>query len=696
MKQFFRTIKCGLLGAFLLLGFVAPLTFTSCENSHPEINISMEEDYSGIITAINQTNTALADKLANIESAIEAGTLKNAEALEAIKAAVASMEGTVAEKLAAIQAAVNDQTTSFETKMALIETALNDGFADVAEGQDLMKQALESLEGTIEDKLAAVEEAINDQTLSLETKLDLINATVEEGFASIKEGQDLIVAALEAIDGTLQDKMDALEKAIKAQTTTLAAKLAAIETAVKEGFADEVKALGLIKDAVKAVDGTLKSKLDALKQAVDDQTLALETKLAAIEAAVEEGFASEVEALGFIKDAIDALEGTVEEKLAAIEEAIKDQTLELKTKLQLIRVALEKGLTDANTTLGQIEEAIKAQNDSIGEIKGLLGEIVESVKGISEALSEDGAIDKDLKAIADSIGALRPDLAAIAATLINKDGVNIADLITTISDALAKDDEGKTVLDDMAELLEDLLEAITGKDPDDPHRGKINGFEYIEMGDGLKWAIQNIGAADSTQIGQFFAWGEIAPKTSFTWDTYKFMEAGKGEPKFITKYQQPDEYYDGIWYEGPGHRFVGDNKSILDKEDDVASALWGGTWRMPTEAEFAALGDRTKFTWERAFLSDGTQYGFKVTSKIPGYEGNSIVLIIGGYMTEEGLQADYTTSYYWTTNAITSNPTQDPQTATRLASAYMVSMGPGAFFSKINRYWGVSIRPVSY
>ena len=38
MKQFkFRSITCGLLGALLLLGAAAPLTFTSCENEHPEI-----------------------------------------------------------------------------------------------------------------------------------------------------------------------------------------------------------------------------------------------------------------------------------------------------------------------------------------------------------------------------------------------------------------------------------------------------------------------------------------------------------------------------------------------------------------------------------------------------------------------------------------------------------------------------------
>ena len=168
----FRTIKCGALAAFLMLGIAAPLTFTSCENAHPEINFSMESDFSGIIKALNDANTALADKLANIEAAVKEGTLKSSEALDAIKAAVASMEGTVAQKLAAIESAVKDQTTSFETKMALLETALSEGFASVAEGQDLMKQALESLEGTVEDKLAAVEEAVKDQTLSLETKLE--------------------------------------------------------------------------------------------------------------------------------------------------------------------------------------------------------------------------------------------------------------------------------------------------------------------------------------------------------------------------------------------------------------------------------------------------------------------------------------------------------------------------------------------
>lgn len=381
--KMFRTIKCGALAAFLMLGIAAPLTFTSCENAHPEINFSMESDFSGIIKALNDANTALADKLANIEAAIKDGTLKSSQALEAIKAAVSSMEGTVAQKLAAIESAVKDQTTSFETKMGLIETALTEGFASVADGQDLMKQALESLEGTIEDKLAAVEEAIKNQTLSLETKFNLINTTVEEGLASVAEGQDLIVEALEAIDGTIQDKMDALEEAVNSQTTSLAAKLAAIETAVKEGFADEAKALGLVKDAVKAVDGTLKDKLDGIKKAVDNQTTELSTALAAIAAALPEDMGDILEDIADALDKIntslgengaiasqlddlndalgeDGIQGILDSILDAIAGSVDPETGEVVTP------GLKDALEDIAAALAKIQDALNPKDEIDG------------------------------------------------------------------------------------------------------------------------------------------------------------------------------------------------------------------------------------------------------------------------------------------------------------------------------------------
>ncbi|MBQ2566175.1 MAG: hypothetical protein II552_03365, partial [Bacteroidales bacterium] len=62
MKQFKSiSIPCGLLCALLWLGMAAPLAFTSCENGHPELNVTLTSDYSTIIDAIKKVNTTLSD-----------------------------------------------------------------------------------------------------------------------------------------------------------------------------------------------------------------------------------------------------------------------------------------------------------------------------------------------------------------------------------------------------------------------------------------------------------------------------------------------------------------------------------------------------------------------------------------------------------------------------------------------------------
>ena len=40
-----------------------------------------------------------------------------------------------------------------------------------------------------------------------------------------------------------------------------------------------------------------------------------------------------------------------------------------------------------------------------------------------------------------------------------------------------------------------------------------------------------------------------------------------------------------------------DNKTVLDPEDDAAFANWGGSWRMPTEAEWNELTGNCTLTW---------------------------------------------------------------------------------------------------
>ncbi len=45
---------------------------------------------------------------------------------------------------------------------------------------------------------------------------------------------------------------------------------------------------------------------------------------------------------------------------------------------------------------------------------------------------------------------------------------------------------------------------------------EINGHAYVDLGLSVKWATCNVGADKPEEYGNYFAWGEIAPKQSYT------------------------------------------------------------------------------------------------------------------------------------------------------------------------------------
>ena len=129
--------------------------------------------------------------------------------------------------------------------------------------------------------------------------------------------------------------------------------------------------------------------------------------------------------------------------------------------------------------------------------------------------------------------------------------------------------------------------------------------QYALMG-GLKWATCNIGAASPTDYGDYYAWGAIATQKTYDWANYPHMQAGQSDYDHINKYTIADgwtSYGSPIWYDGS--TFKGDNGDGVEYKDlasygyvdDVARQQWGGTWRIPTEAEWQALLNEDNFTW---------------------------------------------------------------------------------------------------
>ena len=136
----------------------------------------------------------------------------------------------------------------------------------------------------------------------------------------------------------------------------------------------------------------------------------------------------------------------------------------------------------------------------------------------------------------------------------------------------------------------DIIAANQINSEDSQHQsttGTLNGYDWVDLGLSVKWATKNVGASSPSDYGDYFAWGETRPKSSYV----------DGQTRIATT---------------SGH--------------DTSREHWGGTWRTPTKAEFEELcnDNNCKWTW----TSQGGHWGYLVTSKI---NRNSIFLPAAGW-----------------------------------------------------------------
>lgn len=164
--------------------------------------------------------------------------------------------------------------------------------------------------------------------------------------------------------------------------------------------------------------------------------------------------------------------------------------------------------------------------------------------------------------------------------------------------------------------------------------GDDDGHEYVDLGLSVKWATCNLGANSPEEYGDYFAWGETAPKSDDSWATYKWCE---GTDSTLTKYNINSDY--GIV----------DDRTRLEMEDDAACANWGEQWRMPTDAEWSELMDNCISMWT---IQNGV-LGRKFVSK---KNGNSIFLPTAGRWYEGSLVDARSHGYYWSSTLCTDAP----------------------------------------
>lgn len=191
--------------------------------------------------------------------------------------------------------------------------------------------------------------------------------------------------------------------------------------------------------------------------------------------------------------------------------------------------------------------------------------------------------------------------------------------------------------------------APANKTKNDNADGYINGYGYVDLGlpSGTKWATCNVGATSPSNYGNYFAWGEISKKSTYT--EHNSTTYGK----------------DGI------------SDISGDPSMDAARAQWGSTWRLPTKAELEELRDKCSWTWTK----QGGHNGYKIT----GPNGHSIFLPAAGWRHGSPLYYQKERCYYWSSSPCGS------------VGAYRLLFSRSGYHNveRNSRLYGLSIRPVS-
>ena len=494
-----------------------------------------------------------------------------------------TMSVTVVNDFSKVVDAINNGTLKNEQAIAQLTAAIDKMNADQQTKLQAIKDVLNSVNATIDAKLAVIEAAMKAQTLSLEGKLALIEAAMKAQTLTIEKKCDAIVAAIKALPDYTA-KLQAIEKAISA-LPDYTAKLEAIEKALTSQTLELAEKLGFIQGALEDQTIAMKEKMDILKGVINDQTKAFDLRLGALETAMKN----------------QTLE--LKDKLALLNSTLETQTLTLANKLEAISSAVE-AMPDYTSKLAAIETAIKALPNYEAQLKALntlieaqnskLDDQIAALEGIMNAIPD---YSNKLSAIENAIKAM-PDYNAA----INGIKDEIANLVKEVKDG------NKSEADALAEIAKKIeaLKAAGGSTT------VVKDCVDLGLPSGLMWRKYNVGASSGYEMGNYYAWGETVTKQDYYFPTYKWGEyIENGYESHYTKYNEIDKL------------------TLLQPEDDAATANLGENYRTPTPKEWEEL--LAECTWEVATTTNKKNKTVIDYWKVVGPNGNFIILPSAGY-----------------------------------------------------------------
>ena len=245
---------------------------------------------------------------------------------------------------------------------------------------------------------------------------------------------------------------------------------------------------------------------------------------------------------------------------------------------------------------------------------------------------------------------------------VNNDGeVNIADVNTVIDYILGDksrqsidvNNDGEINIADVNAIIGVILKGTSATEE----------HEYVDLGlpSGTLWATCNVGASVPEEYGDYFAWGETAPKDEYYWYNYKWYTRDYYIKKYVT--DSRNGFTDG--------------KTELDIEDDAAFVNWGPSWRMPSDDQQMELINKCTMTWTTRNGVNGRL--------MTGPNGNSIFLPAAGRSFSSGFIVVGSEGYYWSRTLYLYDN----------IFAHTLNFGMGfMFWDEEFRYNGLSVRAV--
>ena len=244
-----RTFKSILLAGSMLLAI--PAFFSSCKENAPELDYEMKvtvvNDFTDVVDAINQSNVSKEQAIKNIAAAID------------------NMRGDQNDKLQAIIAALNSTNTTLEKQLNVIAGAMQSMSIDLPAKVELIKTAVEG-RPNYNEKLEAVRAAF--ENINPNSQLEALNALLD------KYGQNF-TDKLSAISGWFQligygnGSLDMIKTAIESlggyggKLDAINTQMTALLQALESGNMSDKEAMAEVAKKIKELElnsGVIKSK----------------------------------------------------------------------------------------------------------------------------------------------------------------------------------------------------------------------------------------------------------------------------------------------------------------------------------------------------------------------------------------------------------------------------------------------------